>query len=121
MSYCRASRCFEYRISSPTQSLRRLMSSSSGRTASPPSQPHAAASDAVPPPATSRKNERRSITAGEPPAIPSGDHRPQRRGVDDEHEQDVHHQEADEDPHRPEVPVAGELEAAEQRREPGEL
>src|SRR6266550_1211589 len=75
MSYCGASRLLEKKIFSPTQSLKRLTSSSSGRTALPPSHPHAATSDAVPAPAANRSSARRSIMAGEPPAIPSGDDR----------------------------------------------
>src|SRR2546427_1117705 len=121
MGYSRASRFFEKKIFSPIQSLKRLMSSSSGRTALPPSHPHAATSEAVPAPAASRSNARRSIMAGETPAIPAGDHRSQRCRVHDEHEQHVDDEKARENPHRPEVPVPRRLEAAEQRGEPREL
>src|ERR1043166_1081893 len=55
------------------------------------------------------------------PPIPSSDHRPQRRRIDDKHEDDMHNQKSGEDPDRPEMPVARRLKAAEQRREPGEL
>src|SRR2546425_10067707 len=85
MGYSRASRFFEKKTFSPIQSLKRLMSSSSGRTALPPSHPHAATSEAVPAPAASRSNARRSIMAGKPAPIPTGDHGAQRRGVDDEY------------------------------------
>src|SRR6266540_3547006 len=105
MSYWGASRLFEKRIFSPTQSLKRLTSSSSGRTALPPSHPHAATSDAVPAPAANRSKARRSIMAWEPPAIPTGDHGAQRRRIDDENEQHVDDEKSREDPHRPEVPV----------------
>src|SRR5258706_15749199 len=118
MSYWGASRLFEKRIFSPTQSLNRLTSSSSGRTALPPSHPHAATSEAVPAPAASRNNAGRSIMAGETPAIPAGDHGAQRRRIHDENEQHVDDEKAREDPHRPEVPVAPRLKAAEQPGEP---
>src|SRR6266849_1745266 len=121
MGYSRASRCVEKKIFSPIQSLKRLMSSSSGRTALPPSHPHAATSEAVPAPAASRSNARRSIMTGEPATIPAGDHRAQRRGIHDEHEQHVDDEKAGKNPHRPEVPVPRRLEAAEQRGEPREL
>src|SRR5438132_8605904 len=121
MGYSRASRFFEKKTFSPIQSLKRLMSSSSGRTALPPSHPHAATSEAVPAPAASRSNARRSIMTGEPATIPAADHRAQRRRIYDEHQQHVHDEKAGENPHRPEMPVAGRLEAAEQRGEPREL
>src|SRR6266704_659636 len=121
MSYCGARRVLEKRIFSPTQAFTRRTSSSNGRTALPPSHPHAAASDAVPAPAASCKNARRSIMAGEAAAIPTGDHGPQRRGVDDEHEDDMHDEKRGEDPYRPEVPIARRLEPSEERGEPREL
>src|SRR5712664_1546920 len=121
MSYSRASRFFENRIFSPTQSLKRLTSSSSGRTALPPSHPHAAASEAGPATAVSRRNARRSIMAGKPPAIPAADHGPQRRWVHNEHQHDVDDEKGGEDPHCPEVPIARRLKSTEQRGEPREL
>src|SRR5258705_11944614 len=121
MSYWGASRFLEKRIFSPTQSLNRLTSSSNGRTALPPSHPHAATSDAVPAPAASRNNARRSIMAGETPAIPTRDHRTEGRRIADEHEHEVADQECREGPHRPERPVARGLKAAAQRREPQQL
>src|SRR6266576_3303810 len=121
MSYWGASRLLEKKIFSPTQSLKRLTSSSSGRTALPPSHPHAATSEAVPAPAASRSSARRSIMAGESPAIPAGDHGAQRRRIHDENEQHVNHEKSREDPHRPEMPVARRLKSAEQRGEPREL
>src|SRR5438132_5020192 len=126
--YVRARRVGEKRIFSPTQSFSRLMSSSRGRTALPPSHPHAATSDAAPPATPSVTNARRSslgvcdsVTAREPPPVPAGEHRAERGGIHGEHEDHVGDREGDEDPHDPEVPVARRLEAAEQRREPGEL
>src|SRR5436190_10188254 len=121
MSYWRASRFLEKKIFSPTQSLKRLTSSSNGRTALPPSHPHAATSEAVPAPAASRSSARRSIMAGESPAIPAGDHGAQRRRIHDENEQQVNDEKSREDPHRPEMPVARRLKSAEQSREPREL
>src|SRR5438445_532530 len=118
MSYSRASRFFENRIFSPTQSLTRLTSSSSGRTALPPSQPHAPTNEAVPAPAASRRNARRSIMAGEPAAIPAGDHRSERRRIDDEHQHDVDDEKAGEDPHCPEVPIARRVKSYKQSDEP---
>src|SRR6185312_14321170 len=99
----------------------RLTSSSAGRTALPPSHPQAASSDAVPAPASKRRKSRRSVMAREPPAIPPRDHGAQRRRIDDEHQHDVHDEEAGEDPHAPEMPVARRLKASEQPREPGKL
>src|SRR3989475_6452308 len=58
---------------------------------------------------------------GKASAIPAGDHRHQRVRVHEEHERHVHRGERYEDPHRPEVPVARRLEAAEQPGEPAEL
>src|SRR2546426_4585763 len=121
MPYSRASRFFEKKIFSPTQSLTRLTSSSSGRIALPPSQPHAPTNEAVPAPAASRRNARRSIMAGEAAAIPARDHGSERRRIDDEHQHDVDDEKAGEDPHRPEVPIARRLKSSEQRGEPREL
>src|SRR3989454_8162488 len=121
MPYSRASRFFEKKIFSPTQSLTRLTSSSSGRIALPPSQPHAPTNEAVPAPAASRRNARRSIMAGEAAAIPAGDHGSERRRIHDEYQHDVDDEKAREDPHRPEVPIARRLKSAEQRGEPREL
>src|SRR5712691_4735080 len=121
MSYSGASRFFEKKTFSPTQSLKRLTSSSSGRTALPPSHPHPATSEAVPAPAASCRNARRSIMTGEAAAIPAGDHGSERRGVHDEHENHVHDEKRGEDPDRPEMPIARRLEASEQRGEPREL
>src|SRR5467141_3421449 len=98
MGYSRASRFFEKKTFSPIQSLKRLTSSSSGRTALPPSHPHAATSEAVPAPAASRSSARRSIMAGEPPAIPTGDHGAQRRGIHDKNQQHVDDEKPREDP-----------------------
>src|SRR5438876_8246157 len=134
--YVRARCVGENNTFSPTQSLTRLQSSSNGRTAPPPSQPHAATSDATPPAMPNLTNARRSISCNvaswrrsvrlsvmtrESPAIPPGDHGPQRRGVHDEHEHHVSDGERHEEPHGPEVPVAGRLEPAEQGGEPAEL
>src|SRR6266436_3999155 len=119
--YSEASRCFEKKIFSPTQSLKRLTSSSSGRTALPPSHPHAATSDAVPAPAASRNNARRSIMRREAAPIPPGDHGAQRGGIHDEDQQHVDDEKARENPHGPKVPVARRLKSSEQRREPREL
>src|SRR5438034_758198 len=55
---------------------------------------------------------------GKAAAIPACDHRRQRVRVHEEHERHVHRGERYEDPHRPEVPVARRLEAAEQPSEP---
>src|SRR5438105_9095 len=126
--YVRARRVGKNRIFSPTQSFSRLMSSSRGRTALPPSQPHAATSEAAPPATPSRTNARRSrpgvrvsVMAGKAPPVAAGEHRPERGGIYGEYEDHVGDREGDEDPHAPEVPVAGRLKTAEQRREPGEL
>src|ERR1043166_5746553 len=134
--YVRARCVGENSTFSPTQSLTRLQSTSSGRIAPPPSQPHAATSDAAPPANASRRNARLSsscnlaswrldvcvsVMTGKPSPIPSRDHGPQRRGIHDEHEQHVSDGERHEQPHGPEVPVAGRLEPAEQGGEPAEL
>src|SRR3989442_8660269 len=124
--YVRARRVGEKRIFSPTQSLRRLTASRLGRIALPPSHPHAATSAPAPPAAPSLRNARRStggvlVMTWKAPAIPACDHRRQRVRVHEEHERHVHRGERYEDPHRPEVPVARRLEAAEQRGEPAEL
>src|SRR5712691_3806062 len=121
MSYSGASRFFEKKTFSPTQSLKRLTSSSSGRTALPPSHPHPATSEAVPAPAASRRNARRSIMAGEAAAIPAGDHGSERRRIHDEHQYYVYDEKPRENPHRPEVPIARRLKSPEQRGEPREL
>src|SRR2546428_13248611 len=106
MPYSRASRFFEKKIFSPTQSLTRLTSSSSGRIALPPSQPHAPTNEAVPAPAASRRNARRSIMAGEAAAIPARDHGSERRRDDDEHQPQVEEQEAGEGTPRPRGAIA---------------
>src|SRR5438876_5818702 len=121
MSYSGASRSFEKKTFSPTQSLKRLTSSSNGRTTLPPSHPHPATSEAVPAPAASRRNARRSIMAGEPAAIPAGDHGSERRRVHDEHQYYVYDEKPRENPHRPKVPIARRLKSSEQRSEPREL
>src|SRR6266550_3511823 len=77
--------------------------------------------DAGPATADRRRNARRSITRRKPPAIPTGNHRAQRRGVHHKHQNHVHDEERREDPHRPEMPVPRRLKSAEQRSEPGEL
>src|SRR2546425_8839736 len=112
MPYSRASRFFEKKIFSPTQSLTRLTSSSSGRIASPPSQPHAPTNEAVPAPAASRRNARRSIMAGEAAAIPARDHGSERRRVDDEHHHGLDHAKTPVQPHLPEVPQPRRLKSS---------
>src|SRR6266568_2428349 len=134
--YVRARWVGEKNTFSPTQSLTRLQSSSSGRSAPPPSQPHAAASAAPAPATPNFTNARLStscnltswrlgvcplVMAREPSAVPPRDHRPQRRWVHDEHEYHVSDGERHEQPHGPEVPVAGRLESPEQSGEPAEL
>src|SRR5207248_7535049 len=134
--YVRARWVGEKNTFSPTQSLTRLQSSSSGRIAPPPSHPHAAASVAAPPATASFTNARLSkpcnvaswrlgvsvsVMAREAAPVPPGDHGPQRRGVHDEHEDHVGDGERHEQPHGPEVPVAGRLKPAEQGGEPAEL
>src|SRR5256884_2858298 len=134
--YVRARWVGEKNTFSPTQSLTRLQSSRSGRIAPPPSHPHAAAS-AAPAPATPNFTNARLSTScnlaswrlgvcllvmtGKPSPIPARDHRAQRRGVHDEHEDHVGDGERHEEPHGPEVPVAGRLKPAEQGGEPAEL
>src|SRR5438552_15381516 len=121
MSYSGASRSFEKKTFSPTQSLKRLTSSSNGRTALPPSHPHPATSEAVPAPAASRRNARRSIMAGEPAAIPAGDHGSERRRVHDEHQYYVYDEKPRENPHSAKVKIARRLKSSEQRSETREL
>src|SRR3954454_2267154 len=126
IGYSRASRRLDWKMCSPTQSFSRLTMRSRGSSSAPPSQPHAAISEAGPAASPSRRKSRRftppcSAMAGEPPPIPTRDHRPERRGIHQQDEGDVQQGERDEDPDRPEVPVARQLVSAEQRREPGEL
>src|SRR5215213_2464516 len=121
MEYSGASRLFEKSLS-PTQSLTRENARSFGARG-PPCQPHAVASDAEPASSPSRNKSRRerSVMAREPPTVPAGDHRPQRRGVHEEDQEHVDDGEGDEQPDRPEMPVAGELVASEESGEPREL
>src|SRR5690349_10312857 len=121
MSYCGASRREENRTFSPTQSFSRLTSSNSGRTPSPPSHPHAATTELNPLAIPNARKPRRSIMTRKPPTIPTRDHRAQRRGIDDEDENDMHDEKRGEDPDGPEMPIARRLKAAEQCRQPGEL
>src|SRR5512138_2385729 len=119
--YSGASRVGESRIFSPTQSFSRLMARSLGSSVGPPSQPQAATSEAGPATSPSRMKSRRvrpiaSAMAREPPSIPAGDHAAQRRPIHQQHQGDVHQRERHEDPHRPEVPVPGELVPAEEPR-----
>src|SRR5260370_11701721 len=75
-------------------------------------------------PYTTLFRSRRSVDlvmAREPPAILTGEHRPQRGGIDGEHEDHVHDREPDEDPHHQVVPPARPLESAEQGGEPAQL
>src|SRR5215203_2944703 len=125
--YSGASRFLPWKIFSPTQSLTRLNSRSFGASAGPPSQPHAAITPTGPATAPSRMRSRRvrpwlgSVMAGKPSPIPSGDHGAKRCRVHQQHQYHVHQSEGDEHPDEEEVPVAGQLVAAEQHGEPGEL
>ena len=89
---------------------------------------YAAASVAAPPATASFTNARLSkpcnvaswrlgvcvsVMARKAAPVPPGDHGPQRRGVDDEHEHHVGDGERHEEPHGPEVPVTGRLKPAE--------
>src|SRR5260370_36218839 len=97
----------ENKICPPPRSFTRRTSSSSGRTALPPSQPQAAARDATPPAAASRKKPRRSVDlvmAREPPARLTGEHRPQRGGIDGGPEGPVPQPETHEGPTPPSWP-----------------
>src|SRR2546423_9184331 len=99
-----------------------------GGCAAPP-PPAAGGGGAGPRPATrgrttarrSRPGVRVSVMAGKAPPVAAGEHRPERGGIHGEYEDHVGDREGDEDPHAPEVPVAGRLKTAEQRREPGKL
>src|SRR5215217_2587325 len=125
--YSGARRFLPWKTFSPTQSLTRLNSRSFGASAVPPSQPHAANAPTGPATIPSLKRSRRlkpwvgSVMAGEPSPVPPGDHRAKRCRVHQQHQNDVHQSEGDEDPDEEEVPVPGQLVAAEERGEPGKL
>src|ERR1700722_2660483 len=108
---------------SPTQSLTFENSRSFGAMCGPPSQPHPAINDAGPAANPSRRRSRRDsrglVMTREPPTVPARDHGAQGRGVDEQHQADVHQGEGDEHEDRPEVTVGGGTVAAETPRQPG--
>src|SRR4029078_2171926 len=114
-------------IFSTTQSLIRLNSRSLGASVGPPSQPHTANAPSGPATTPSLRRSRRfkprpgSVMAGETSPVPPGDHGAKRGRVYHQHKHDVQQSEGDENPDKEEVPVAGQLVAAEERGEPGEL
>src|SRR4051812_9733332 len=89
----------DWKTLSPTQSFSRLKPRSRGSIAGPPSHPPAATTEAGPATAPIRRKSRRLnpgcalVMAGEPAAIPAGNHAPQRSRIHQENQGDMQQRE----------------------------